>query len=517
MPVKQRVSVAWLPATINQVDISADPLASSLYGGSGSFDFGANTFAPADAVGSGTVEFIVRPLYNSSVARSMRVDFSITDGTRSMMLPLYMRQQGIPPTYEFSDGGKTLTLFSNFDRGTNLALSSANIPELADLVVGEAVTTLVVRGVDLTDDQLNGIKDHVDMSYHPSTGYVRTGLFPNLAHVSLPDFTGKIPNSTFQSCAWLQGFSAPYASEIGYLGFAYCSNLATVNVPNVETIRGEYAFGYCSELESIYLPLLTKIEGNTFKGCQKLATIYSPLVKEIENQAFQNCYAIKKLDFLPVADTFGVSAFNTCSSLETVDLPAAKTFGVGVFSDCSSLTTVSLPAAETFGNWMFAYCSSLTIVDFLPVGLKTTGTNMFYGCTSLTTVNMPVVETVGSRTFERCTSLVTVDFLPAAKMIGDNAFNNCSSLETVDLPSAVTITSRAFEACPSLTTLKLGYAEAITLPANNSLFGNNWANASMANNINLSIHSSKLGDMTYDSVTGKYIWEGYYWNSVSAY
>ena len=69
MPVKQRFLVAWLPTSIDRVTISADPSASYMYGGLNSFDFGANTFALADATDSGAVEFTVRPLYNASGAR----------------------------------------------------------------------------------------------------------------------------------------------------------------------------------------------------------------------------------------------------------------------------------------------------------------------------------------------------------------------------------------------------------------------------------------------------------------
>ena len=129
-PVKQRFRVEWLPTSIAAVDILEVPGMKPFTYASDSYNFSANTFAAGT---SGVVEFTVRPLYNDlSSARVTRVDFSVTDGTRSVMLPLYLRQKKAP-TYAFSPDGKTLTLFPNFDRDTNLAgLNSSNIPELQD-------------------------------------------------------------------------------------------------------------------------------------------------------------------------------------------------------------------------------------------------------------------------------------------------------------------------------------------------------------------------------------------------
>jgi uncharacterized membrane protein len=150
-------------------------------------------------------------------------------------------------------------------------------------------------------------------------------------------------------------------------------------------------------------------------------------------------------------ETIGQSAFEGCTSLETVDFPVAETIGKWAFLGCTSLETVDFPVAETIGQAAFGGCTALETVDF-PVA-ENIGWGAFSGCTSLETVSLPVAETIGESAFRDCTSLETVS-LPAAKTIHEEAFWYCTGLTTLNLPASLTsIKGNPFVGCVNLTTI----------------------------------------------------------------
>ena len=63
--------------------------------------------------------------------------------------------------------------------------------------------------------------------------------------------------------------------------------------------------------------------------------------------------------------SIGKSAFNSCSSLTSVEIPNSVTsIGETAFSWCSSLTSVEIPNSVTsIGDYAFNHCSSLTSVE----------------------------------------------------------------------------------------------------------------------------------------------------------
>ena len=56
------------------------------------------------------------------------------------------------------------------------------------------------------------------------------------------------------------------AEEVPDYGFAYCSNLQSVNLPNCVSV-GSRAFNYCRSLTSIDLPKCTNIYSSAFYSC----------------------------------------------------------------------------------------------------------------------------------------------------------------------------------------------------------------------------------------------------------
>ena len=59
-------------------------------------------------------------------------------------------------------------------------------------------------------------------------------------------------------------------------------------------------------------------------------------------------------------ESVGNYAFQSCTSLTSVDIPNATSIGTHAFINCTSLTSVSFPNATSIGQNAFYNCSKLT-------------------------------------------------------------------------------------------------------------------------------------------------------------
>ncbi len=144
---------------------------------------------------------------------------------------------------------------------------------------------------------------------------------------------------------------------------------------------GAYAFSDASILEKVTLP-------------------ETPII--IENYAFLEDGALIEVT-LGGATIIKESAFQNCTSLETVFIPASvDSIGINAFSGCSSLTEVIFnEGLKTIDEHAFFGCISLNAV-ILPEGLESIGSYAFYNCGSLTSLTIPgSVETVDGGTWGR--------------------------------------------------------------------------------------------------------------------
>jgi len=133
----------------------------------------------------------------------------------------------------------------------------------------------------------------------------------------------------------------------------------------------------------------------------------------------------------------GVSAFNSCSGLKSIDFPnliEIRRFG---FYCCQSLISVDLPNVEIIDKDAFALN---TILD--------------YEC-NLTTVNIPKAKIIGTYAFRNRYSLTSINGTNM-QFIDMAAFRSCTSLVSVDLPKVIDIRTYSFESCHSLRTVIIG-------------------------------------------------------------
>jgi len=96
------------------------------------------------------------------------------------------------------------------------------------------------------------------------------------------------------------------------------------------------------------------------------------------------CFKDKSITSVICPDSIlfiGESAFDSCTSLETIDIPQCVSVGRGAFASCSSLETINLPKCSTIGKSAFSSCQSFISVYFgsTPPTLETTP---FNGCTN---------------------------------------------------------------------------------------------------------------------------------------
>lgn len=225
------------------------------------------------------------------------------------------------------------------------------------------------------------------------------------------DVTGYKPvlstSHTYSKLSFKQGIST-----IKYRAF-YNSDITEVDLQSIESA-----------------PTMTTIESSAFES-SKLRSAYLPKsLRDIPEKCFYKCVNLNTVSLVTGLVTMGVSAFEGCSSLVSLNIP----------------TTVTVIESYCFNN-----CSSWTGVLNLPSNLTSIGSSAFKGCKSLTgALTLPSkITSIGSSAFANCSGFTSLTFNCNISTIEHSTFQNCSSIaNTVTIPSSVTsIGSLAFSGC----------------------------------------------------------------------
>ena len=191
------------------------------------------------------------------------------------------------------------------------------------------------------------------------------------SHVVIPNTVTEIGGWAFFGCTSLQSVDIPGSvTKIGWMAFEGCTSLQSVDIPASVTEIGSDAFEGCTSLQSVVLPAsVTEIGWAAFKGCTSLQSVDLPdSVSLIEGGAFSRCSSLPKISVsrknscfvsvdgvlydierkrliqypagrnekaFSIPDTvkmIGGSAFNGCTSLQSVDIPDSVTEIGGVHS-----------------------------------------------------------------------------------------------------------------------------------------------------------------------------------------
>lgn len=151
-------------------------------------------------------------------------------------------------------------------------------------------------------------------------------------------------------------------------GFAECTNLTSITIPNTVISIGQFAFYYCSSLTSIRIPYgVTSIEWQTFYGCSSLTSITIPdSVESIGESAFVDCKSLKNINIPNSVVSIDWRVFEGCESLTNITIPnKVKNIGMGTFSGCHSLTSITIPSSVKEIDWyVFSGCNKLTDIYY---------------------------------------------------------------------------------------------------------------------------------------------------------
>lgn len=278
-----------------------------------------------------------------------------------------------------------------------------------------------------------------------------------------------INDYAFSGCTALETLNLP--ENLGALGsyaFKGCTSLKTVNfVANAKFITPETTEGSTDPAPAAYDPagLVTTIGDGAFMDCTSLTTITLPyFIARIGNSAFENCTALATFTTMDGADsktaalrTIGDRAFFGNTSLNNVDVNTTKgvnTIGVSAFENCEQLATINLSGVTRFVEGVFRNAKALKSVTMSANASIYVGQEAFRNCVTLSDITARIAA-VDDGAFRNCISLRAITFVSSGiEYIGSNAFNGCVLIQKVSIPSSVVaIGDSAFDGCRGITSL----------------------------------------------------------------
>lgn len=304
-----------------------------------------------------------------------------------------------------------------------------NCPSLEELEVPEG--TLYFGGV-MDCKSLKTIKLPKSLKYASNIS-----MCPSLASVNLPESIiegDALPDIYLSGCTSLESVTLPKnitrlgeysfddfdtrTIEYGYLPFANCKSLKSIEIPEGVEIIGASAFWGCTSLQSVKLP---------------------SSLKKIANHAFANCASLQEIVLPEGLKVIGSFAFEGCGNLKKINIPAGvDSIGNGVFWACKALKNGSDPNKITVGGHEMDYWDNEITCDMFGSEIPVSA---FNGFSSLQSVTIPDnVARIDAEAFYNCASLSKVKFHDGISFNFDgnedyehySPFGGCINLKTVD-------------------------------------------------------------------------------------
>lgn len=361
------------------------------------------------------------------------------------------------------------------ENGKPIAVPAERWADLTEVVIEDGVTEIgkdVFQGcVGLTNVTIpDSVKKIGTWSFYMCKGLKNVDIPANMEigdssfrQSGLEQVTvsgGSVGNYAFHRSEDLKKITVN-CETIGEEAFSGCDYLTDITLgENVKTL-GDKAFYTCDALERVEIPsTVTDIGEKTFYSCPALkeAIIRAGTVKD---GTFYNCRALTTLiisDNATLDASFTVGNTYAKETLETVKIERGE-IGISAFNSCPNLTTVELGTGVTsVGDNAFSKCTALKSIN-IGDGVTSIGKNAFKGCTALTNANIGS-GAIGESAFNGCTILANVTLGNGVTSIGRNAFLRCKALTSMDIGSSVrTIESYAFSGCEALKEVTISAAQ----------------------------------------------------------
>ena len=277
----------------------------------------------------------------------------------------------------------------------------------------------------------------------------------NLKKISINCET--IGEEAFSGCDYLTDITlGENVKTLGDKAFYTCDALERVEIPSTVTDIGEKTFYSCPALKEAIIRAGT-VKAGTFYNCRALTTLIISDNATLDGSfTARNAYANGTLETVKIGKgEIGISAFNSCPNLTTVELGNSVTsVGDNAFSKCTALTSVNIGDGVTsIGKNAFNGCTALTNAN---IGSGAIGESAFNGCTSLANVTLgDGVTQIGKNAFIRCAQIPSITIGSGVTSIGSSAFNGCTALTEAVIQSGA-IGANAFQDCSSLASVTLG-------------------------------------------------------------
>lgn len=277
----------------------------------------------------------------------------------------------------------------------------------------------------------------------------------NLKKISINCET--IGEEAFSGCDYLTDITlGENVKTLGDKAFYTCDALERVEIPSTVTDIGEKTFYSCPALKEAIIRAGT-VKAGTFYNCRALATlVISDNATLDASFTVGNTYAKETLETVKIErGEIGISAFNSCPNLTTVELGSGVTsVGDNAFSKCTALKSINIGDGVTsIGKNAFNGCTALTNAN---IGSGAIGANAFQDCSRLANVTLgDGVASIGANAFLRCTELTSMNIGSSVKTIESYAFSGCKALEEVTI-SAAQIGNQAFRSASALKKVTLG-------------------------------------------------------------
>ena len=233
----------------------------------------------------------------------------------------------------------------------------------------------------------------------------------SLPSITIPTSVTSIGNQAFKGCTSLPSITIPRGvTNIGQSAFADCTSLVSVTFATASQLAsiGGSAFNNCRTLTTVVLPSTTPptLGDDAFSGCTVLNVIGVPIgtastYKEATNWSAykdiiydESCgtgvyYAYdstsKTLRIFGFGNMYNYASFSPTpwnlykGEIATVVIGnGVMSIGMSAFNYCTDLTSIEIPASVTvIGNSAFEYCSHLASVTIYAPALTYYGRNAF--------------------------------------------------------------------------------------------------------------------------------------------
>lgn len=243
-----------------------------------------------------------------------------------------------------------------------------------------------------------------------------------------------------------------YFTNVSPIPSWQAKTIRKITLPNSVTVIPEYSFMKSGLGEINNTSQITVVGDRAFNSCTTLKSIDLSSATKIGEEAFRGNSQLESVGDTKNLTYIGQSAFKACSSLKKIDLSNLKTVCAGAFSGCSALAEInsSLSALSEIPDNLFSDCLELQTSITLPAVI---GASAFGNCRKIVfdLSDFEKVESIGSMAFLQCWKITGDLRLKKIAALGNQAFVN-AKITSVDMTGAPLekIDDYCFKNCASL-------------------------------------------------------------------